>query len=87
MTKETLKSLNDIELVIPAKKVYDALIQSIGGVDIKDFDEQRAREMKTLLGFQNSLINAFKEKKGYFKLVTDVRGKVKYFEKLGKKKK
>lgn len=87
MAKETLKQLEDIELVIPAKKVYDALSNSVGGEAIKNFDDQRAREMKMLLGFQNSLINAFREKKGYFKLIADYKGRVKFFEKYYKSKK
>jgi len=85
MAKETLKSLEDIELVIPAKQVYDALVQSIGGTKIVQFDEARAKEMKTLLGFQNSLIKAFQEKKGYFKLVLNIDAKVKAIKKLSKK--
>ena len=87
MVRETLQNLEDIELVIPAKKVYDALLESVGGNEIKEFNEQRFKEMKILLGFQNSLVNAFHEKKGYFKLVADYKGRVKYFEKLNKGKK
>lgn len=87
MATETLKSLEDIELVIPAKKVYDALVKSVGGEDIQEFTAQRAKEMKVLLGLQNSLISAFREKKGYFKLVADYKGRVKFFEGYHKKMK
>ena len=84
MAKETLKSLEEIELVIPAKQIYDALIESIEGKKIIAMDEKRAKEMKLLLGYQNSLINAFKEKKGYFRLIINIDAKVKEIKRLSK---
>jgi len=87
MKKETLKSLQDIELIIPAEKVYQALLKSVDGDKVKEFTPERFKELKLLCALQNSLISAFREKKGYFKLIADYRGRVKFFEAYHKKHK
>ena len=86
MEKETLKALGNIEIVIPAKKVLDAIEKSANACAIREITPERLRILGLVIKAQNSLIRAFGEKRGYFRLVTDYRGKVKFFERYHKKK-
>lgn len=84
--KETLKVLGDIEIVIPSKKVYDAIEKSANACAVKEITPERLKILGLVIKAQNSLIRAFGEKRGYFRLVTDYKGRVKFFEKYHKKR-
>jgi len=81
--KETLENLGEFELVIPAKQILNAIINSPKFLDAKAIDEKRAKELKIAISAQNAYVKAFHTKTGYFKL-TGVAKKLQYLKKKSK---
>lgn len=78
--KETLETLSKFELVIPARQILDAILESPDFLEAREIDEKRAKELKIAISAENALVRAFQAKSGYFKLV-GVTQKLKYFRK------
>lgn len=73
---EDLKSLEKFELVIPAKDLLDAVTNSADALTKMPIDENRAKQLRLVLGFLNAYLKAYQTKIGYFKL-TAIPEKVK----------
>jgi len=69
MAEETMKSLEQFQLVVPAKELFEALSKSTDADSVTEMTPERARNMKLVLGFLNAYIRAFGTKMGYFRLV------------------
>lgn len=65
---ETKENLKDLDLVFPAKKLYDTLVESAEADKTSDITPDRVKILRLVLGFQNSVINSLKAKTGFFKL-------------------
>lgn len=83
---ETKKSLEQFDLVLPAKKLLDAVTFSTDALSKKPMNEERYKNMKLTLGFMNAYIKSFHTKVSYFKLV-GVPKKVELVKHKFKKKK
>jgi len=81
---ETKKSLEQFDLVIPAKDLLDAIIISGNAYSKKPLTEAKAKNMKLVLGFLNAYIKAFHTKVSYFKL-TAIPDKIQMVKKFSKK--
>jgi len=81
--KETLENLEEFELVIPARQILDAIIDSPDFLKPKMIDKKRAQELKIAISAQNALVGAFKQKTGYFRLIGTAK-KLQYLKKKNK---
>lgn len=82
--KENFEDLEQFELLIPAKKLFDKMVASTDGYKAKEITEEELRKMKVVLGFLNAYRGAYGNKLQYFKLtgVSEKNGYIK--EKFGK---
>ena len=67
--KEDLGILEQSELVLIAKRLLDSTVSSAEALKEQPIDPERAKVLKLVLGFLNSYIKAFQERKGFIKLV------------------
>lgn len=81
---ETKDSLKAIDLAEPAQKIYSAIVKASSATHNQAIDQDRVKVLKLVLGFQNSLINAFKTKLNLFKM-EDATKKVEVLKKKYKK--
>ena len=82
--KEDIKSLGQLEVVVPAKGLLDAIIDSADALAKQPIDEERARNLKLVLGFLNAFTRAYSVKMSYFKL-TGVTQKIQSASKYSKR--
>jgi len=73
---ETKENIKHFDLIVPAKDLLDAITISADAYSKQPMNEDRARNMKLVLGFLNAYLRAFHTKIGYFKL-TGIPEKVK----------
>ena len=84
MAKEDLKNLEKMELVLPAKDLFNAVTVSADALTTQPITPERAKVLKLVLGFLNSYIRAFGTKARYFKLI-GVNDKIKAVHKFSKR--
>lgn len=67
--KENIEDIENFELLIPAKKLFDKMIESTDGYTPKEMTDDEMKKMKLLLGYMNAYRGAFGNKLQYFKLI------------------
>lgn len=65
---ETKEDLKNLDIVLPAKKIYDTLVESAEANIKSEITPDRVKVLRLVLGFQNSFINSFKSKISFFRL-------------------
>jgi hypothetical protein len=83
MAEKNPKELGKFEIVVPARDLLDAVIVSSDAYSKKPMTDEKAKNMRLVLGFLNSYLKAFNMKLGFFKL-TSIPKKVKTVKKYTK---
>ena len=83
--KENFEDLEQFELLIPAKRLFDKMVQSTNGYEPAEMTEDVLKQMKLVLGFLNAYRGAYGNKLQYFKLtvVAEKNGYIKSKMKMG----